>query len=128
MSMKPEQWERVAQLHRAALDLDKDGRAAFLQKACAGDEELRREVESLLALEADAENFMEGSALQSVAKQLAEEQRPLRALSPGVKLGSFVILGELGAGGMGEVYRARDSSLKREVAIKVLPASFSRDA
>ncbi len=88
---------------------------------------MRREVESLLALEADAENFMEGSALQSVAKQLAEEQRPLRALSPGAKLGSFVILGELGAGGMGEVYRARDSSLKREVAIKVLPATYSRD-
>ncbi len=127
MSKKPEQWERVAQLHRAALELAKDERASFLQKACAGDEELRHEVESLLVLEADAENFMEGSALQSVAKQLAEEQRPLRALSPGVKLGSYVIVGELGAGGMGEVYRARDSSLKREVAIKVLPASYSRD-
>lgn len=127
MSMKPEHWEQVAQLHRAALDLEKNTRGAFLQKECAGDEDLRREVESLLALEADAENFMEGSALQAVAKQLADEQRPLRALSPGVKLGSYVIVGELGAGGMGEVYRARDSSLKREVAIKVLPASYSRD-
>jgi len=125
--MKPERWEQVAQLHSAALKIEKDDRAAFLEKVCAGDEALRREVESLLALEADAENFMEGSALQSVAKQLAEEQRPLRALSPGVKLGTYVILGELGAGGMGEVYRARDSSLKREVAIKVLPASYSRD-
>ncbi|HVO78533.1 MAG TPA: protein kinase [Candidatus Bathyarchaeia archaeon] len=125
--MKPEQWERVAQLHRAALDIDEDARAAFLREVCAGDEELRREVESLLSLEADAENFMDGSALQSVAQQLADEQLPLRALSPGAKLGPFVILGELGAGGMGEVYRARDSSLKREVAIKVLPASYSRD-
>jgi serine/threonine protein kinase len=125
--MKPERWEQVAQLHSAALKIEKHGRATFLQKTCAGDEELRREVESLLALEVDAENFMEGSALEAVAKELAEEQRPLRALSSGGKLGSYVIMGELGAGGMGEVYRARDSSLKREVAIKVLPASYSRD-
>ena len=127
MSMKRERWEQVAQMHRAALEVEEAARATFLQKACAGDEELRREVESLLALEADAENFMDGSALQAVAKKLAEEQRPHRALSPGVKLGSYVIVGELGAGGMGEVYRARDSSLKREVAIKVLPATYSRD-
>ena len=80
--MKPERWEQVAQLHRAALKIEKDGRAAFLQKACAGDEELRREVESLLALEADAENFMEGSALQEVAKQLAAEQRPTQSPKP----------------------------------------------
>jgi serine/threonine protein kinase len=125
--MKPERWEQIAQLHSAALKIEKDGRAVFLQKTCAGDEDLRREVESLLALEADAENFMKAPALQAVAKQLAEEQRPLRALGAGEKLGSYVIVGELGAGGMGEVYRARDSSLKREVAIKVLPASYSRD-
>jgi hypothetical protein len=58
----------VAQLHRAALGTAKDERAAFLHQACAGDEELRREVESLLALEADAEDFMDGSALQAVGK------------------------------------------------------------
>ena len=125
--MKPERWEQIAQLHSAALKIEKGGRAAFLQRTCVGDDDLRREVESLLALEADAENFMEAPALQAVAWQLADEQRSSKALSPGAKLGSYVIVGELGAGGMGEVYRARDSSLKREVAIKVLPASYSKD-
>ena len=50
------------------------------------------------------------------------------ALTSGTQLGSYEILGSLGAGGMGEVYRARDSKLKREVAIKILPDAFARDA
>jgi len=126
--MKPEHWEKVAQLHRATLNVEEGRRAAFLQEECAGDEDLRREVESLLAYEGKAENFMESPALEVAAKQLAEAQARLMALSPGTKLGVYEILGPLGAGGMGEVYRARDTSLKRDVAIKVIPASLARDS
>src|SRR5450631_4060438 len=126
--MKPEAWERIAELHSAALEIEQGARAVFLTKECAGDAVLQREVESLLALEGNAENFMENSALQAVAEQLAKEQLPIRALNSGTKLESYEILGALGAGGMGEVFRARDSKLNRDVALKILPAMFADDA
>ena len=127
--MKPELWDQIAEVHRAALKIEKGAaRAAFLTKACDGDEVLRREVDSLLALEGSADQFMENSAFEAMAAQLAEEQFPIRALNPGTKFGSFEILGPIGAGGMGEVYRARDSKLNRDVALKILPAVFTDDA
>jgi eukaryotic-like serine/threonine-protein kinase len=124
----PELWEQIAQLHRAALQIEKGDRAAFLTKACAGDEMLRREVESLLALEGKAENFLAVPALEVVAKQLAERQALDMVQKSGTKLGPYSILALIGAGGMGEVYRARDSKLNREVALKILPAIFTDDA
>jgi eukaryotic-like serine/threonine-protein kinase len=127
--MKPELWEQIAEVHRAALKIEKGAaRAAFVAKACAGDEVLRREVDTLLALEGSADQFMENSALEAMAAQLAEEQFRIRALNPGTKLGSFEILGPLGVGGMGEVYRAHDTKLNRDVALKILPAIFTDDA
>src|ERR1700732_2463125 len=100
--MKPELWEQIAQLHRATLEIDPGDRVRFLTEACAGDEVLRREVESLLAMEGNAENFMERSALEAVAEQLAKERSPIGVLNPGTKLQSYEILGTLGEGGMGE--------------------------
>ncbi len=126
--MTPEHWEQVALLHRAALQYEESRRAAFLDDACAGDEDLRREVESLLAYEGKAENFMEVPALQVVAKQFAERQAVRMVQRSGTKLGPYEILVPLGAGGMGEVYRARDSKLNRDVALKILPAMFTDDA
>ena len=85
-------------------------------------------MESLLAYEGKAENFMEVPALGVVAKQLAERQALRMVLRSGTKLGPYEILAPLGAGGMGEVYRARDSKLNRDVALKILPAMFTDDA
>ena len=126
--MTPEHWEQVALLHRAALQQEESRRAAFLHDACAGDEDLRGEVESLLAYEGKAENFMEVPALDVVVKQLAESQALAVIQKSGTKLGPYEILAPLGAGGMGEVYRASDSKLNRDVALKILPAVFTHDA
>jgi serine/threonine protein kinase len=126
--MTPEHWEQVALLHRAALQYEESRRAAFLHDACAGDEDLRCEVESLLAYEEKAANFMEVPALEVVAKQIAESQALRMVMRSGTKLGPYEILAPLGAGGMGEVYRAHDSKLNRDVALKILPAMFTDDA
>ena len=73
--MKPERWEQVAQLYGAALDREGSARAAFLGEACAGDEDLRREVESLLAREGKEASFLESPALEAAAKALAQRGR-----------------------------------------------------
>ncbi|MEP7306333.1 MAG: serine/threonine-protein kinase, partial [Acidobacteriota bacterium] len=122
--MTPERWTEVERLYHAALAHDKGARAAFLGEACAGDEALRREVESLLAQEAGSAGF-----LSTPAGVLAGAVKHSGALSfIGQRLGAYQIQSFLGAGGMGEVYRARDSRLGRDVAIKILPRLFRTDA
>ncbi len=122
--IKPERWQRIEQLYHAALECDANERESFLTAACAGDEALRGEIETLLRCDARAEHFIELPALE-IAAQLRAEEKVQSMI--GRKLDHYQILSLLGAGGMGEVYRARDSRLGREVAVKVLPAAFAAD-
>jgi serine/threonine protein kinase len=122
--MTPGHWQRVKELFHAALERQPDRRSAFLQDACAGDEVLRREVESLIAAHEKAGSFADAPAYELAADFLQDDQP---GLSGEQAIGHYQILGKLGAGGMGEVYRAKDTKLGRDVAIKVLPAAFVRD-
>jgi Protein kinase domain len=115
-------WDRARALFQDAADRPPSERAAYLQAQCAGDETLRREVESLLAAHDHADGFLEGIA------HSGDDGLPLVGdLGPGSRLGAFEILGLIGAGGMGEVYRARDTRLDRLVAIKILSPNFADD-
>jgi serine/threonine protein kinase len=122
--MDPERWQEIEQLCHSALELESNRREAFLKEACAGDEELRREVESLLAQHIEAEDFIEEPALKVAAKGMASD--PSQSLL-GQQLGPSKILSMLGAGGMGEVYLGQDSRLERTVAVKVLPTELASD-
>jgi Tol biopolymer transport system component len=120
----PARRQRVDDLCDAALDRNASERAAFVAAACGQDDALRREVEALLAHARDAERFLEAPIGEVAAHILADEPRvPL----VGRKIGSHKILSLLGAGGMGVVYRARDTKLDRDVAIKVVADAFLSD-
>src|SRR2546425_11679565 len=112
--MTRERWKEIERLYQAALEREPDDRAIFLEEACAGDEALRREVESLLAYKTRAENFIESPALEVAAKALAQDQTNLAV---GQAIGHYKIMSLLGAGGMGEVYLGEDTKLGRKVAI-----------
>lgn len=125
--MSPDRWNKIDQLLDVALELPQERRASFLQVACADDDELRNEVESLLAAHENSGSFIETTPAKGVAAALAKHDSQLTPQTMvGRKLGHYEIIALLGAGGMGEVYRARDPRLDRNVAIKVLPQHLSK--
>src|ERR1700736_4937448 len=127
--MTPERWQKIEQLCNAALEHEASQRATFLEQACGGDDELRREVDSLLEQEKSAEGFLESPVVEVAAAALGK--MPGGDGGPslvGREMGCYQIRSLVGAGGMGEVYEARDAKLGRTVAIKVLPSAFVHDS
>src|SRR5262245_55671111 len=117
-------WEEINRIYDAALEVAEAERSAFLEQNCNGDEQLRREVESLLAYDQQAQQFIDRPALQLAAEKLSNEPPSLI----GRKLGPYQIQVALGAGGMGEVYKAKDTGPNRTVATKVLWKNCARRA
>ena len=113
--MDPARWRRVSAVLQDAIALPPHERAAFLERACA-DADDRREVESLLRHHEADDPFLERGAGAIAAELLLSE-----GLAPGQTLGAYVVVREIGRGGMGVVYLARDTRLDRDVAIKMLP-------
>jgi tetratricopeptide (TPR) repeat protein len=120
--MKPERLQQVERLYHAALEHEYAERELFLQGACAGDERLRREVESLLAH--DKEDFIESPALEAMAKKLAKVPIDGGTCLP-TTIGRYQILRLLGEGGMGVVYEAEQEHPHRTVALKVIKPGFT---
>ncbi|HMB27853.1 MAG TPA: protein kinase [Blastocatellia bacterium] len=121
--MTPERWKQVDQLLQEALGRDSADRPAFIAEACGADDELRREVESLLGFHDRAWNFIETPPSEVAADWLAAEES--RA---GQTIGHYQLIRRIGRGGMGEVYLAHDTRLGRPAALKLLQPSLTRDA
>jgi Tol biopolymer transport system component len=121
--MTPERWRQIETLYHAARALPRNDRAAYLAAACPDDEALRREVDKLLSQPASDEGLLAGEA-REISAGLVTQPAALANRT----LGGYELRALIGIGGMGEVYRARDLKLGREVAIKVLPRAFTSDA
>jgi serine/threonine protein kinase len=119
----PERWQKVKEVFQTAAELPPPERSAFLGRECAGDEPLRREVESMLAAEGKAVGFLDLLPRKAASEIPIEEQGQLI----GKTIAHYKVLSLLGKGGMGEVYLAQDTKLGRKVALKLIPMTLSTD-
>src|SRR5689334_18360307 len=122
--MTPERWQQVKEIFNSAITHRPDERSLFISRACSGDEELRSEVESLIASHEQSGSFIDNPAFEAAATLLANEKAELNS---GQIIASYEVISFLSRGGMGEVYLAEDKRLGRKVALKLLPASFTTD-
>jgi serine/threonine protein kinase len=123
VALPPYDRQHLKEVFAGARALPASDREAYLSAACAGNEALRQEVESLLASDERAKSFLESPAVVRGAGSPHSSQLTIE----GRRLGAYQVQALLGAGGMGEVYRARDTKLQRDVAVKFLPHAFTSD-